>query len=201
MQKKTKIEENKLFFNRWSGTYDNWLFQFWMKRFHDIALQTINNKQGAILDVSCGSGELLSELAWRGFQKLHGVDIADKMLSTARKKLPGKVKLYEADVLNLPFASHTFDYVASTEAFHHYPEQEQALLELKRVLKKGGSLIVADINFFIHPVHWLFEKFEPGCVKVNSAKEMRQLFNRVGLKIEKQKRTFLFSVTTVGTLK
>src|SRR3989338_7631236 len=153
--KETTVEENRLFFNQWAGTYDYWLFQFWMKRFHKVALQTIKNKDSIILDVSCGSGELLAELAKTGFQKLHGVDLAAEMLLTAKRKLPGRVQLYEADVLQLPFASHTFDYVVSTEAFHHYPEQERALLELKRVLKKGGCLIIADINFFIRPIHWL----------------------------------------------
>ena len=120
------------------------------------------------------------------------------MLLAAKRKLPSYAKLYEADVNKLPFKENKFDYVLSTEAFHHYYDQKKALQEMKRVTKRKGRVIVADINFYFRPIHWLFEKLEPGCVKVNSAKQMRELFNRVGLKIEMQKRTFLFAVTTIG---
>ena len=201
--KTAKIEENKVLFNKWAKTYDNSLFQFWMKGFHRAALEYIKKhsateKKISILDISCGSGELLKELVKKGFKNIYGIDIAPKMLLAAKRKLASYAKLYEADVNKLPFKDKKFDYVLSTEAFHHYYDQKKALQEMKRVTKRKGRVIVADINFYFRPIHWLFEKLEPGCVKVNSAKQMRELFNRVGLKIEMQKRTFLFAVTTIG---
>lgn len=120
------------------------------------------------------------------------------MVAIARKKLPATVKLRKGDVHALPFRDNMFDYVLSTEAFHHYDQQEHALQELKRVAKPGGKIIITDVNFLFRPIHWLFQKIEPGCVKINSRKEMRELFAHAGLQHLAQSRHFLFSVTTKG---
>ena len=86
--------------------------------------------------------------------------------------------------------------VVSTEAFHHYDDQLKALQEMVRVSK--GRVIVVDINFFLRPLHGLFEKLEPGCVKINNKKEMRELFREAGLREIRQKRSFLLAVATMG---
>ncbi len=190
---------NRKLFNRWASTYDFGLFQFWMKKFQVPAIKEIDfSKKPRILDISCGTGELLRSLAKTGKSKLYGVDIAQKMLDKARKKLPAKVKLQKADVHRLPFKADTFDYVLTTEAFHHYYDQKKALREMSRVSRKGGRVIVVDINFFFRPVHFLFQKLEPGNVKINSREEMKKLFVEAGLNVEKQSRNFLFAVMTVG---
>ena len=92
------------------------------------------------------------------------------MLAVARTKLPKEATLLKADVHRLPFKDDFFDYVTSTEAFHHYHDQQKALQEMFRVTKTGGKIIIVDINFFLRHIHWLFQKIEPGCVKVNSKK-------------------------------
>ncbi len=199
--KNTLLQKNRTFFNSWAPHYDWLWFRYWMKKFHFPAAREINfHRRPAprILDISCGTGELLRSLAEAGKSKLYGVDIAEKMLEKARKKLPSEVKLQKADVHRLPFKSDTFDYVLTTEAFHHYYDQRKALQEMFRVARKGGRVIVVDINFFFKPVHFLFRKLEPGNVKINSRKEMKKLFAEAGLKVEKQSRNFLFAVMTVG---
>ena len=191
------IQQNSSFFNRGAKRYDNFLLQFWMRRFHTPTLQELHlNQSTNILDISCGTGELLKTL--QGKAELYGIDISEEMLTVARKKLEPKVHLQKADVHNLPFQDHFFDYVITTEAFHHYYNQPKALQEMIRITKNGGKVIVTDINFFLKPIHWLFETFEPGCVKVNSKKEMKRLFQQAGLKNIRQKRNFGFAVMTVG---
>ena len=61
-----------------------------------------------------------------------------------------------------------------------------------------ADVIVVDINFFLRPLHGLFEKLEPGCVKINNKKEMRELFREAGLREIRQKRSFLLAVATMG---
>jgi len=196
-----KLEDNIRMFDKWSLTYDSRLFQFWMRKFHRPVFKEINFSQPVkILDLSCGTGELLLAL-WNKSNrkaKLYGLDISSQMLSVARGKLPQSVVLKEGDVHDLPFSEHSFDYVMSTEAFHHYYNQQKVLQEMKRTVKNGGKVIVVDINFFFRFVHWLFEKFEPGCVHVNSRREMKKLFLEAGLVNIKQERTFLFAVVTSG---
>ncbi len=210
------IARNETFFSRWAGKrgwfgYDRFLVQFWMKRFHrPLFAELVIKKEVRFLDVSCGTGELLKKLCEKSSKnvnleasqkaaaKWYGVDISPGMLEKARAKLPKEVVLQEADVHQLPFHDNLFDYVVSTEAFHHYHSQEKALQELIRITKPSGKVIIIDINFFFTVIHRLFAWLEPGCVKVNSRKEIRRLFENNGLTVVKQKRSFLFAVMTVG---
>lgn len=191
------LSRNEKLFDRWAKSYDKNLFQFWMGKFHIPVLKELKlSSKMKILDCSCGTGELLARL--KGKAELYGIDFSEKMLEEARKKLGTGVVLKKTDVHNLPFPDNHFDVVISTEAFHHYYNQPKALQEMKRVVKKEGKVIIVDINFFLHSIHRLFEKLEPGCVKVNGRKEMVKLFERTGFKDVKQKRNFIFSVVTVG---
>ncbi|MBI5797681.1 methyltransferase domain-containing protein [Candidatus Woesearchaeota archaeon] len=192
-----KQEENKRFFGNWAATYDFSLFQWWMRGFwRELKKSLILSKETKLLDISCGTGELLKEL--QGKAHLTGLDFSEEMLEKARKKLAKGVELKQADVHELPFKEDTFDIVISTEAFHHYYDQEKAIKEMMRVTKKGGKVMISDINFFSKALHYLFEKLEPGCVKVNSKKEMHGLFKKAGLKNITQKRSFIFAVLTIG---
>ena len=190
-------EINRKFFNKWSKTYDNPIFQFWMKGFQRQVFKELTlGKKIKILDVGCGTGQFLYQ--WKGKGQLYGLDISEEMIQVAQKRLGSGARLKVSDVHQLPFPDNYFDYVISTEAFHHYENQKLALMEMKRVAKKEGKVIISDINFFFRIIHWLFETFEPGCVKVNSKKEMKRLFDSAGLGVIKQKRNFLFAVVTVG---
>ncbi|MBI2102957.1 class I SAM-dependent methyltransferase [Candidatus Woesearchaeota archaeon] len=200
-KKEKNINANKAFFDRWSKTYDSLGIRFWMRRFQVPALREIQfNSEIKILDLSCGTGELLQELYNRDKRKikLYGLDVSGKMLEVARKKLPSQVTLVKGDVHSLPFGSEEFDYVLCTEAFHHYYSQSRAIAEMKRVLKSSGKIIIVDVNFFLPPVHWLFQKIEPGCVKINNKREVRLLFRKNGVKVIKQQRNFLFAIMTIG---
>ena len=81
-----KLQENRVFFNSWSKSYDYPLFQFWMRRFYRPLLKDIPEDH-SVLDVSCGSGEFLRELSEKTAAKLHGMDFSEKMVKLASQKL------------------------------------------------------------------------------------------------------------------
>ncbi|MBI4153010.1 methyltransferase domain-containing protein, partial [Candidatus Woesearchaeota archaeon] len=80
----------------------------------------------------------------------------------------------------------------------HFPEPQAAIKEMARVLKKNGLLCISDINYYLRPIHWLFEKLEPGCVHIYSPKEFENLFKEAGLTVLKQKRISLFALLTTA---
>ncbi len=67
------------------------------------------------------------------------------MLRKARKKRPElNIVRTSADVL--PFPDDTFDRIVSSDAFHHFPDQERCLDEMRRVLAPDGRVIIQEFN-------------------------------------------------------
>ncbi|MCR0326145.1 MerR family transcriptional regulator [[Clostridium] innocuum] len=105
-------------------------------------------KRGStVLDIGCGTGNLTERLLRKGLQVV-GVDQSLEMLVQAKKKLPS-VLLHQGTFLALPFEKQEFDTITASYAFHHCDEEERllAVREMKRVLRSGGRIIIADLMF------------------------------------------------------
>lgn len=192
-----KFKENVRFFDELAAEYDNPIIKKWTRRFFSPVLKEIKiSRKTKILDVGFGTGEFL--LLFKGKAQLYGIDASQKMFNIARKKLGKAALLKLGDVNKMPFKSNYFDYVISTEAFHHFYAQEEAVREMARVCKKSGEVIISDVNFFLRPLHFIFERTEPGCTRINSKRDMKILFEKATLKNIKQKRDFIFSLMTAG---
>ncbi|MEH2264614.1 class I SAM-dependent methyltransferase [Nostoc sp.] len=100
-----------------------------------------------VLDVACGTGEfewlLLTE---NPTQHITGVDISEKMLLVAQQKLKEYpyISFHTASASALPFENNSFDIVVSGNSFHYFDDPNAALIEIKRVLKPDGTVIILD---------------------------------------------------------
>jgi ubiquinone/menaquinone biosynthesis C-methylase UbiE len=98
-----------------------------------------------ILDVGCGTGELLLRLAARHPDSmLSGIDPVPAMLQMAERKLPGRVDFRVGYASALPWPDASFDVVVSCNMFHYVTQPLLALQEMHRVLRPGGSLVITD---------------------------------------------------------
>ena len=101
----------------------------------------IHNKK-KIMDLGCGTGRTMKLISNRG-RELIGVDISSKMLEIARND---GLDVVQASVLNLPFANRYFDAIYSLHTGFGYcrnnDEVEKLALELFRVLKEGGLILL-----------------------------------------------------------
>ena len=126
-----------------------------------VRLITIQPGQ-SILDIGCGTGEVLYQLHKRlgDAITLYGIDPSNDMLEVARQKLRkaanAKLDLGIGEQLQFPDAS--FDWVVSSLTFHHVPlEVKRATIrESHRVLKPGGKLLISD---FGKPTTWAGRAF------------------------------------------
>ncbi len=117
-----------------------------------------------ILDVGCGDGYYLYLLSNLGLRlKLIGADFNEKALVSASRNLRGKkIKLVKADLMRgLPFDPESFDKVVMSEVVEHLPNDVKGLTEVKRTLKKGGTLVLTVPNhnypLLWDPVNWALE--------------------------------------------
>ena len=99
-----------------------------------------------IADLGCGTGYLLDQLQQRGFNKLHGFDIAGDMLKAVSTGASnGSVKLTEADLQALPIPDEQFDVVFSNAAIQ-WCDTARAATEIQRVLRPGGRGFVSTFG-------------------------------------------------------
>ena len=98
-----------------------------------------------VLDVGCGTGRWLRRYASLGLEAT-GVDATPEMLRVARTR-GTTAPLVAGEANHLPFRDREFDVVSDVTVIQHIPSalQPQALLEMTRVLKPGGRLILFEL--------------------------------------------------------
>ncbi len=95
-----------------------------------------------VLDVGCGTGELLARLVRDGAVAT-GVDPSPPMAARARADNPG-VPVADGDAEHLPFADDAFDVVLALNVVHLADDTAAALAEISRVLAPGGRVGLAS---------------------------------------------------------
>jgi len=140
-------------FNRWSQSYDRSILQWLLfGPSHRALMRRIQAVAGdraiRILDVGCGTGVFAGRLraAFPNAQ-VWGIDLVAGMLAKGSERWrlhSGHVQPVQADSERLPFATGTFDVVTCANSFHHYPHQDRAVVEMQRVLRPGGRLLLID---------------------------------------------------------
>ena len=109
---------------------------------------------GNVLELGCGTG-LYTETLQKVGDHVVATDLSDEMIAFAKEKRGEleNVEFRKADALNLEFNDETFDTVFMANLIHIVGNAERVIQESKRVLKKGGLLIINsfaidDMSFF-----------------------------------------------------
>ncbi len=174
-------------FNRWSHTYDESWIQRYANRVHIEMLDMVTKEivsPKTVLDIGCGTGKLLlnAGVLYPSAQ-LFGIDPAEGMVELARGRLPSAT-IYLGTSESLPLSDSSVDVVLSSISFHHWNDQFAALREISRVLRHGGCFCLADISI---PA-WLTKFIRH--IKVKSPLATSQLFDKAGMPVKIQHRTF-----------
>lgn len=157
---------------------DQWVTIYEGSSFHDWLIRTRLERtlrlldglcvQGRALDVGCGGGQLVVELARRGLQA-SGTDLAEGMVK-ATQALIGQHGL-TADVQHagadgLPFDDNTFAVVTALGLVEYTGDPAKAIGEMARILAPGGHLIItapnpARLAYLLDPVGAVLGRFRP----------------------------------------
>jgi len=129
-------------FDRAARTYDS--VASLQRRMGDVLLREIVDsdtpKEARLIDLGCGTGELLRQLELGGYSNLAGLDLSSKMIEAAREKA-STAKFHHASIEELLFEENVFDIAISNAAIQ-WCDAETAASEILRVLKPGGKILI-----------------------------------------------------------
>lgn len=127
---------------------------WWNADFLELMAKRLNFDQiKSVLDVGCGIGhwgQILSTVLPED-SKIEGIDRETEWVKQAQEKVKPfghRFQYQEGSAEHLPFANEQFDMVTCQTVLIHVPDVMEVLNEMKRVLKPGGLLLVAEPNNF-----------------------------------------------------
>jgi ubiquinone/menaquinone biosynthesis C-methylase UbiE len=132
-------------YDRRAADYDR-RWRFYTEGTHRETLARLDLPDGcSVLELGCGTGSLIVPLLKR-WPRCHlvGVDISQQMLEVARRRVGPEIGLTRADAHILPFRESSFDLIVCCNSFHFLSLPTVALAEMRRVLRRGGRILITD---------------------------------------------------------
>lgn len=187
-------------FDRAAGGYDkSRLVKSYQRRVQLLVIDRISIRKGMnVLDLGCGTGQGTIDIAARleGTGSVVGMDLSERMIEQANRKLAGtgyENASFQAVSGSSLHYRECFDYVFSTNAFHHFEDKEDTFVRIRRALKENGIFIVQDIcdDYILMKLVDLAGKIgEKAHVGSTTSEKLRDLLTRTGftqVEIEKLK--------------
>ena len=139
-----------------------------------------------VLDAGCGNGDY-TRLALQDGARVWAFDLSQEMVASTERRLAASgldaEELQVASVVEIPYPDDRFDVVLCFAVIDHVPDEKRqdAVRELVRVLKPGGTLFINTPNRYAYTWrvgHWLMRKlgrFPEGKIRWLSPGELRAL--------------------------
>jgi len=111
--------------------------------------ESLQRPDARVLDLCCGTGDLLLGLERETRGLVMGADFCHPMLLEARRKIARRGSgglLFEADGLALPLAGGSVDVVTVAFGFRNFANYRRGLAELRRVLRAGGTAAILEFS-------------------------------------------------------
>lgn len=155
MEKQKEIVE---MFNEIAPTYDktNRVISFgvdtsWRKNACNIVLKKIDKKEINIIDVACGTGDMMG--IWANIADKFGIKINDMvgvdpsvgMLEVAKTKFPN-YKFITAKADETTLESNFGDILSISYGIRNVVQRKESLVEFNRIIKAGGYLVVLEFT-------------------------------------------------------
>ena len=138
-----------------------WSAMFGLLLLEEVPLRGVT----AVLDIGCGTGFPLIELAERLGTRahVHGIDPWSAALTRAAEKIASRattnVTLHEGTASAMPFANGMFDLIVSNLGVNNFEDRAAAVRECRRVARNGATLaLTTNLQGHMHELYEVFEE-------------------------------------------
>jgi len=148
--------------------------------------------QKSVLDLACGPGILSAAIA-KGAREVVAFDLTPQMLKKAAQRCleagVDNVTFREGNATELPFADAAFDAVVTRLSVHHFDRPGRVFEEIFRILRPGGSFVIADVISLEVPAEAELQNAieilrDPSHVRMLPGSELTSLVSGAGFAIE-----------------
>ena len=133
--------------------------------------------------------------------RLNALDLSEEMIEETKSRLSGKVTATAGDSENMPLEDEQYQIVTCNMSIHHYPHPQKAVNEMYRILKKGGYLLLNDMDCAapIRAVaNFCFPRLKAGDVKMYNRDEIVELVKTAGFKKIKYRKISPFTFQCIA---
>jgi len=152
----------------------------------------LSKVRGSILEIGVGTGCSFKD--YPPGQSIVAVDISQGMLSRAeekRRQYDGSIELRREDVQNLSFRDESFDTIFCSWVFCSVTDPIRGLSQLRRVLKKGGQLLMLEhVRTKNRILGYVMDGLKPLVARVgidNTNRNTIEYLRKAGFKIEEER--------------
>lgn len=145
------------------------------------------SKKDIILDIGCGGGVNVKRFLKMTDNNVYGIDYSDvavkKSIELNKKAVEDKrCEIIKGSVSKLPFEDNSFDIITAFETVYFWPDFENDLKEVKRVLKDGGIIFIANEALPIKDDERQMEFIELLDANIYSEEELNDSLEKAGFK-------------------
>ncbi|WP_425320377.1 class I SAM-dependent methyltransferase [Neobacillus soli] len=136
------MENLSRLFAKW---YDFFMSPLEKRKFNRIRKELLSKATGNVLELGAGTG--INFPFYEGVEKVIAIEPNQHMIERSLSKLKQSVvpiEMVQASAEELPFEADTFDTVVATLVFCTIPNPEKAILEMKRVCKSEGKILLFE---------------------------------------------------------
>jgi len=123
--------------------------RYWRARTVKRVADVLTKPNSRVLDLCCGTGDLMLALETRGSANIYGSDFSHPMLVAAKLKTEHRhssSKIFESDALRLPLRDASLDLITVAFGFRNLANYRNGLEELLRVLRPGGTAAILEFS-------------------------------------------------------
>lgn len=157
---------------------------YWRADYRHVMKEIERFRPASLIDIGCGPGGFLCAVQKRFPDiQLNALDLSEEMVRETQERLGPSAVAIVGDSERMPLESEQYEIVTCNMSIHHYPHAQDAVNEMYRILKPGGTLLLNDMDC-ASPIralaNWAFPHLPGGDVKMYTRREITQMIQEAG---------------------